>query len=61
MREYETVTDVIKHVPKFIDEIYNRKRLHLSLGYKTPEEFEMEILKTKPANRPTQKIWGHVV
>ena len=61
VKEYETMNDVIKHLPKFIDQIYNRKRLHSSLGYKTPEEFEMEMLKTKPANRPVQKIWGHVV
>ena len=61
VKEYETMNDVIKHLPKFIDQIYNRKRLHSSLGYKTPEEFEMEMLKTKLANRPIQKIWGHVV
>lgn len=61
VKDYETMTDVIKHLPKFIDEIYNKRRLHSSLGYKSPEEFEMEILKIKPANRPTQKIWGYTV
>lgn len=61
VKDYETMTDVIKHLPKFIDEIYNKRRLHSSLGYKTPEEFELEILKIKPANRPTQKIWGYAV
>jgi transposase InsO family protein len=61
VKDYETMTDVIKHLPKFIDEIYNKQRLHSSLGYKSPEEFEMEILKIKPANRPTQKIWGYAV
>ncbi len=61
VKDYETMTDVIKHLPKFIDEIYNKRRLHSSLGYKSPEEFEMEILKIKPANRPVQKIWGHIV
>lgn len=61
VKDYETMTDVIKHLPKFIDEIYNKRRLHSSLGYKSPEEFEMEMLKIKPANRPVQKIWGHVV
>jgi transposase InsO family protein len=61
VKDYETMTDVIKHLPKFIDEIYNKRRLHSSLGYKSPEEFEMEILKIKPANRPTQKIWGYAV
>lgn len=59
-RNYETMGDVIKQLPRFIDEIYNKRRLHSSLGYKTPEEFEQEILNTKPANRPVQKLWGWV-
>jgi putative transposase len=40
MWHYETFLDVIDRVPYFIEEIYNKKRLHSSLGYKTPEEFE---------------------
>ena len=57
-KEYKTMNDVIKNLPKFIDEIYNRKRLHSSLGYKTPEAFEEEVMKLKPADRPVQKLWG---
>jgi putative transposase len=57
-KEYKTMSDVIKNLPKFIDEIYNKKRLHSSLGYKTPEAFEAEVLKLKPASRPVQKLWG---
>lgn len=60
-KEYKTMKDVIKHLPNFIDEVYNKKRLHSSLGYKTPEEFESEVLKIKPANRPVQKLWGYAV
>lgn len=37
---YETYDDVLKRVPFFIEEVYNKKRLHSSLGYLTPEEFE---------------------
>lgn len=55
-RNYETMADVLNHLPKFIDEIYNEKRLHSSLGYRPPTEFEAEILKLKPADRPIQKI-----
>jgi len=59
-KKYRTREDVIKNLPKFIDEVYNTKRLHSSLGYKTPKEFEKEVLSINPANRPVQKIWGYV-
>jgi putative transposase len=57
-RNYKTLNDVIKNVPKFIDEVYNKKSLHSSLGYLSPEEFECKMLKMKKDNRPVQKIWG---
>ncbi|MHB8279247.1 MAG: IS3 family transposase [Candidatus Humimicrobiaceae bacterium] len=40
MFEYETFADVVARVTYFIEEVYNRKRLHSSLGYMPPEEFE---------------------
>jgi len=39
-REYTTVEDVIINLPHVIEELYNRRRLHSSLGYHPPEEFE---------------------
>jgi transposase InsO family protein len=38
--EYETIIDVIERVPRFIEDVYNRKRPHSSLDYLSPEEFE---------------------
>jgi putative transposase len=47
MREYETYLDVIEDLPHFIEEVYNKKRLHSSLGYLPPEEFEDKNGKQK--------------
>jgi len=40
MFEYETYAEVLQRIPYFIEEVYNKKRLHSSLGYMPPEEFE---------------------
>ncbi len=41
---YETYGEVLERLPFFIEEVYNKKRLHFSLGYMPPAEFEMKQL-----------------
>ena len=40
LREYESFSDAINRIPCFIAYVYNKKRLHSSLGYRPPEEYE---------------------
>ena len=47
--ESETFEESHKNIKKFIELVHNKKRFHSSLGYITPEEFEMpeEVLNRK--------------
>ena len=38
--EYESFTDVVERIPEFIEDVYNRKRVHSGIQYLPPEEFE---------------------
>ena len=41
-RGYADFDQLSQHLEEFIDNYYNRQRLHSALGYRTPEEFEQD-------------------
>lgn len=47
LNEYHSFIDALENIRGFIDIVYNKKRLHSSLGYKSPESFEMEVKNNK--------------
>ena len=41
LNEYENFADAYRRIGHFIEDVYQTKRIHSSLGYMTPAEFEM--------------------
>jgi len=44
LTEYHDYHDAYSHLGRFLDEVYMHKRIHSSLGYLTPAEFETQWL-----------------
>ena len=42
LSDYQTYADALKQIGRFIDAVYNRKRIHSSLGNLSPMQFEAE-------------------
>lgn len=40
LNEYKTIADIQNGIPYFLESIYNKRRLHSSLEYNSPDEFE---------------------
>lgn len=42
LTEYQDLADARRQLGRFLDDVYNTKRIHSSLGYSTPAEFEQQ-------------------
>lgn len=53
LADYETYLDVIENLPRFIEAVYNEKRVHSGIKYLTPSELEERVRKdpSNPENR----------
>ena len=47
LSEHEDFSDALRGLGRFLDEVYNRKRIDSSLGYLTPAEFEQQWISTQ--------------
>ncbi len=45
LSDYRGYTDALQQLGRFLDEVYMHKRIHSSLGYLTPSEFEAQWLQ----------------
>jgi len=52
--EYRTIEDAERRIPYFIEDVYNEKRLHSSLGYLPPNEFEELLMESQKSTVPCQ-------
>ena len=48
-RRYENLEHLRANISEFIEEYYNRQRLHSALGYQSPEEFENQCKSSSAA------------
>ena len=43
LSEYRNFTEAYQQIEQFLEDVYMKKRIHSSLGYLTPEEYEQKL------------------
>ena len=49
LSDYRSPEEARRQIQRFIEQVYNQKRLHSSLGYVPPAEFELQYKQTQTA------------
>ena len=44
LSDYDTILEARDSIKRFLEEVYNEKRLHSAIGYVPPAEFEQSLL-----------------
>ncbi len=57
--KYRYIDELCAHLEEFIEQYYNRQRLHSALGYKTPEEFEAACAPQASGSAPKMSFPRH--
>lgn len=57
--QYRDLEHLRANLEVFIDQYYNRLRLHSALGYRTPEEFEQQLAPGPVLDGPTLSFLRH--
>jgi putative transposase len=50
--QYKDIQELAANLQEFLENYYNRIRLHSALDYRTPEEFERDTAAARPSGQP---------
>ena len=45
LSEYRNFTEAYEQIGKFLEDVYMKKRIHSSLGYLAPREYELQLIE----------------